>query len=83
MLTPSNLKKHTYPYNFSLHPGETKEQYSKVGDYAVRATREGNTVYIYKKFAIGNFYKHKQLSYNTYMNELNKPINNGSLIEAF
>jgi hypothetical protein len=83
MLTPSNLKKHGYPYDFTLRDGETKEQSSDRGNYAIRATRIGNTVVISKRFALGNFYPNNQLSYEAYLNQLNQPHNYGSLIEAF
>jgi hypothetical protein len=81
-LTPSKLRDNGVRYDFTLIPGETKEEQGSKG-YAVRATRQGDIVYIYKRLATTNFYIHDKLSYNAYLAKLGQPLNKGSLIEAF
>ena len=82
-LTPSSLRPATEGNDFSLEPGETKEE--SRGMYTVRAERsaDGITVWIYKRLATANFYLSRQMSYETYERNLQKPINKGSILEAF
>lgn len=84
MLTPSKIKRKSWiTYDFTLAPGESKEHHSKIGNYAVRATRIGDTVTIYKRFGTGNFKTHTHMSYEAYKAKLSEPMNHGSLVEAF
>jgi hypothetical protein len=88
MLTPSNIKKagQSPTRDFSLQPGEAKEEYSPKSKYTVRAERspDGRQVTIYKKFAATkNFYKNNVITYQSYVTQLSKPMNRGSLVESF